>query len=1129
MSLAKITNARRQEMLDSVNVLDQFISGVAPGKPWGSIVEFATSPRYCGINLYPRQETILKIIYLEVDNLTAYDKAVIDKWRKGFSNKNMPIGIQEDIYERMEHLRSNGYTHFPKTMAVMGRRAGKGMIGGVMAAERIANLVSLDDPQRHYDIDRGKPIQIQNMGTSTSQAKRDLFNDINRVVTSCEYLQPYVTKSTSGRLEVSTPADIRRLTTLLDSIDVETSGSSIIATPLSSTSTGARGGATYFLAFDEFAHLIAGTGGPRSSEEIWNAALPSLDQFGLEGMIFLPSSPYTKGGQFFKLYQEGSILLPEYLAKQELTVDQVGEILNERSEELPDSIAYGDPELVIFQLPSWEPYLDYQHMPKLVGRQSPKKPIQYPPATDNPNGIKVIAQQRRDPQWFKVEKQAQFAEVQNAYLDPVLVDRIFLPFGGRKLVQQKSGPIGYRYTAHCDPGKTKANFAIAIGHAEPGPEDDFGNKWNHAVIDYTHVWRPGDFAENAYEADDGSVAKPTIDFAVVLDDLKKLLLAFPSMSELTFDHWQSQLMIDELRRFVSKNRLTVKINEVEFTETHNRDLMEAFKLELEMDWIHAPRDRYFDGDCLLEQELKFLSKQGNRIDRQHFGPVTTKDLSDCFDDQTEVLTDSGWKLFRDVSDGERIGTVDEDGRLEFQHPTHRIAKRYDGKMLEFQSHKANFCVTPTHRMLSQGVAGKPVWENYSFVAAEDLPYVSRLPIAPKPKEEDIDFDPVFGLGPTRVDVQEQNLAVNHRMGWGEDQDGYLLENYHVAPMHEMVSVLKRSRSSIYNRARLLGLKRGQIGDRLRDRPAYPPEVKMSDFAKFVGFWLGDGTKIKPGKQGWKVSISQSKPDGVRYLHNLFSRMGWDYVAKEQRGRGTLFSVKYAGLREYLFTLQEGDELRLPDNFIDWPYKARLGFWEGLTKSDGDFKHGRTLVNTSKLLLDDAQRLLLSVGIPSTILKCQNSGRKLFIRGRETESRKDTFIMRALVNPTYNVRKDRVQKVDYSGMVYCFTVPNGTIITRRHGKVLVAGNCVQVVSDRLLNDQLVTHRQHLLETALLQAGLKADSDGSGYSGYATPVPQRRGESRMRDFGAGLGLHSGMQLTAEERLSRLRSSLQFGGFR
>ena len=627
--MARITNARRQEMLESINILDQFVNGISPGKPWESIIEFATSPEYCGANLYPRQQTILKLIYLETENLNGYDLAVIDKWRKGFKDKKTPMGVQPDIFERMEYLKSNGYTHFPKVLKVMGRRASKGWLSGIIATERMASLVALDDPQRYYGFDAGKPIQIQVMGTSISQAKRDLFNDISRTASGCAYLQPYVTKSTSSRMEISTPADIRRLTTLLESLETEVSGSSIIATPLSSTSTASRGAATFVAAFDEFAHLLAGTGGPRSSEEIWGATLPALDQFGLEGIILVPSSPYSKVGKFFDLYQEGSILMPEYLAKNGFSEPEIEAVRSISSDpgEVIDALSHGDPEMLILQLPSWEPYLDSDDMPKLVNRPA-VKPIQYPPVANSPNGLRVIAEERRDPQKFKVEKRAQFAEVQDAYLDPILVDRMFNPFMGDRLAQKSSGLLSHRYFAHCDPGKTKANFAIAIGHLEPGPPDSSGKVWNHAVFDFTHVWQAEDF--DAYVDDDGNVAKPTIDFAAVLDDIKSILRRFPSMVELTFDHWQSQAMIDELRRFCAKNNLDTQIKEIDFTEQFNRDLMKSFKLELEMDWVHAPRDKYFQGEkCLLELELKFLSRQGSRIDRQHFGPVTTKDLSDC--------------------------------------------------------------------------------------------------------------------------------------------------------------------------------------------------------------------------------------------------------------------------------------------------------------------------------------------------------------------------------------------------------------------------------------------------------------------------------------------------------------------
>ena len=50
------------------------------GAPWDSIIDFATHKSFCGIELYPRQQTMLKLIYLETENMTAYDVEVISRW-----------------------------------------------------------------------------------------------------------------------------------------------------------------------------------------------------------------------------------------------------------------------------------------------------------------------------------------------------------------------------------------------------------------------------------------------------------------------------------------------------------------------------------------------------------------------------------------------------------------------------------------------------------------------------------------------------------------------------------------------------------------------------------------------------------------------------------------------------------------------------------------------------------------------------------------------------------------------------------------------------------------------------------------------------------------------------------------
>ena len=78
----------------------------------------------------------------------------------------------------------------------------------------------------------------------------------------------------------------------------------------------------------------------------------------------------------------------------------------------------------------------------------------------------------------------------------------------------------------------------------------------------------------------------------------------------------------------------------------------------------------------------------------------------CHDDKTEVLTDSGWKYFNDLTGEEKLFSIDPltlEG--EYHKPTH-ITKAYrEGEMYLCEKRGSNFCVTPNHKMLWIGQKG----------------------------------------------------------------------------------------------------------------------------------------------------------------------------------------------------------------------------------------------------------------------------------------------------------------------------------------------------------------------------------------------------------------------------------------
>ena len=262
------------------------------GIPWDSIIDFATSEEYCGLTLSPRQQTLLRLLFLETEQMTAYDLDVIEEWRRGFTRHRDIYGVQPDIWERVEYLKHRGYRRFPHFQGVLGRRASKNFLGAIIATEQIARLIALDNPQRYYSIREGKDCFLNVGATSQTQAQRHQFADIRDVVENCLWLQPYIAETKDHQLRLRTPADLRRIATMrAQGVPIDHLIASLWVVALSASSVSGRGATSYANYFDEFAFHVQGSGSVKSGEEIYEDWQPSLGQFKKEAFTYVPSSP----------------------------------------------------------------------------------------------------------------------------------------------------------------------------------------------------------------------------------------------------------------------------------------------------------------------------------------------------------------------------------------------------------------------------------------------------------------------------------------------------------------------------------------------------------------------------------------------------------------------------------------------------------------------------------------------------------------------------------------------------------------------------------------------------------------------------------------------------------------------
>lgn len=557
-------------------------------------ITFVVSPKWCNRpQMYPRQATLLKVVFLREDLFTEYDYEVVQEWEESF-RRTGNNGIVPNILWRMRHLKSLGYSWFREVLLVLGRRAGKGYVSALAMAYVMWNYMAKGDPQGFYGVDRDKQLACFIYAGKKEQAKVNLYRDLENVIKGAPCYAPYISRPLGESLSVYAPNDFVRMRKLaLRGIQSGADMATFLIQPKEATLMSGRGPASFMQAYDEMAHLVTAGGASRSAEEVYGAATPALDQFKKDAFIVEPSSPWQMIGQFYANWEH---------------------CLESLDDGTP---AY--PEIMMLQLASWEIYYDWAEahllpvfpenfegdLGEYIDRPHPHFQQLKGAIQEFDEGMEKL--EKSNPDTFAVERRSHWQATIDAYLDPRKIAELFGEWNGAKLEMHTGGPLSIFYKGHADPSLANANFGIAIAHPE---YDEEGRV--HCVFDYIHHWQPSDFPENV------------VDYIEVGDHIWRLIEGFKP-DEFTFDQWNSAEAIQRLNLRVREANFPKRVTVFEKTATvkHNWERAENFKIALNQGWIHSP---FYEQAAL---ELKFLQLRNGKVEKQETGPITTKDVADA--------------------------------------------------------------------------------------------------------------------------------------------------------------------------------------------------------------------------------------------------------------------------------------------------------------------------------------------------------------------------------------------------------------------------------------------------------------------------------------------------------------------
>jgi hypothetical protein len=585
-------------------------------------------------NLYPRQATLLKIIFLRDDLFTDYDHQVIAEWIAEFRATNPNAGpdnkfqantngIQPDIYERIAWCKARGYRWFKEVLMAVGRRGSKGYVCSLAMAYVLWSYICRGNPQEHYGVDRDKQLAVLIFAGKKDQAKANLWGDLFNAIVGSNCFSAYISESGAEHLTIYAPYDeIRAAKLAAKGIRSTRDIASFGVYPRESTLLSARGPAACILGFDEAAH-VKNAGTTRQFGDVYGSATPALDQFGRDAFIVIPSSTWEMTGKFYQLW--------ELALEQE--PDDRGDLTG----------VY--PNKMMIQLASWDPYKDWQDAQDLdlfpagfagdlgeyEGRELPRLPAMK--GAIQVYDDEMAREERANPDTFAVERRSHWQTAMDAYLNPGKVDAMFEPWyerpemlGPPRLEMQVQGPLTIQYRAHGDPANVNCRFGFAIAHTETGPD-----RMLHAVFDLIRFWDPADYEDHF------------IDYDEVTDWIFDHVVQKFHPTELTFDQFNVPSTVKRLQKKVHAGRMPKRVIVYERPATGplNWATYECFKGALNMGFVHAP----FHAEA--SDELKFLRKpEGQaKVIPPDDGPVVTKDIADCISIVTAELLGEQMAVF----------------------------------------------------------------------------------------------------------------------------------------------------------------------------------------------------------------------------------------------------------------------------------------------------------------------------------------------------------------------------------------------------------------------------------------------------------------------------------------------------
>jgi len=293
----------------------------------------------------------------------------------------------------------------------------------------------------------------------------------------------------------------------------------------------------------------------------------------------------------------------------------------------------------------------------------------------------------------------------------------------------------------------------------------------------------------------------------------------------------------------------------------------------------------------------------------YWGNVNPIGLRSCYSEDTEVLTQEGWKYFNELTEKDLLLTLGKGRKVEYHRPTEIIKQRYIGQLIRFKNLHCDLSVTPNHKMYVK---------KRDYLTRNDFELLSAF--------ESLNWDRASMLKVAEYEGKEQE--------WFYFPEGI---------------------------------------DRKSSKTEVVKRIRMDDWLEFFGYFVTEGCvsirkRIKKinGKEyityDYRVLIAQSKRNKTNYdkIKRCLERLPFNFITSFDHQ----FCITNKQLANYLAGFGKSHEKFLPRELLNVSRRQLKVLFEAMMLGDGNNKG--TYFSNSYRLISDFQELLLKIGFAGNI-------------------------------------------------------------------------------------------------------------------------------------------------------------------